>query len=85
MQQLKQTNTMNEIIKRIMADTPTFFKRLIAIGLTIGVIGGALIEPHVASQLPDFLQKISGYMVTVGLVTAAVAKLTVKDTEVLKK
>ncbi len=76
---------MKEIIQRLLADTPTFFKRLIALGLTIGVIGGALMEPHVAAQLPEFLQKISGYMVTVGLVTASIAKLTVKDTDVLKK
>lgn len=68
-----------------MAETPSFFKKLIAIGLSLGVIGGALMEPHIAEQLPAFVQKLSGYMVTIGLVTASIAKLTVKDPEVLKK
>jgi len=76
---------MKEIIQRFLADTPTFFKRLIALGISIGAIGAALMEPHIATQLPEFLQKASSYMVTVGLVTATIAKLTVKDTDVLKK
>lgn len=76
---------MKEIITRFLSDTPTFFKRLIGVGLGLGVVGGALMEPHVAEQLPESIQKISGYLVTIGLVSAAIAKLTVKDPDVLKK
>lgn len=76
---------MNEIIKRFLADTPTFFKRLIALGVSLGVVGAAFMEPHIASQLPPFFGKIASYMVTAGLVAGIIAKLTVKDPEVLKK
>lgn len=68
-----------------MADTPTFFKRLVYIGLTLGAIGAALMEPHVAAAVPDWIDKLAGYFVTAGVVAAAVGKLTVKDPEVLKK
>ncbi len=76
---------MREIIARFLAETPSFFKRLIALGLSLGVIGAALLEPHIAERLPEFVTKVAGYLVTVGLVTASIAKLTVKDPDTLKK
>lgn len=76
---------MKEIIARFLADTPSFFKRLIGVGVSLGVIGGALLVPDVADQLPPFAGKIAGYLVTVGVVAGVIAKLTVKDPEVLKK
>jgi hypothetical protein len=48
--------------------------------LTIGAIGGAILT--IASGgvlLPAYLITVSGYMVTVGAVGAAVSKLTVSD------
>jgi len=75
---------MKEIISRFVADTPTFFKRVVAFGLTLGCIGAALMEPHVVAMVPG-LQPFAGYLVTIGVVTAAVAKLTVKDTNDIKK
>lgn len=75
---------MNEIIKRFLADTPTFFKRLIAIGVSLGAVGAALLVPDVADQLPPLFGKIAGYLVTAGVVSGIMAKLTVKDPDVLK-
>lgn len=71
---------MKELINRFLAESPTFFKRLIKIGLTLGAIGGALMEPHIAEVLPD-VSKFASHLVAIGLVTAAVAKFTVKNPE----
>lgn len=75
---------MNIIIKRLLADTPSFFKKIIALMVSVGAIGAALLVPDVAAQLPPIFGKLAGYMVTAGVVGGVLAKLTVKDPEALK-
>jgi ABC-type xylose transport system permease subunit len=69
---------MNEIIKRLKSDTPVFFKRLRAIGITLGSIGGVIVAAPVA--LPAIIVTIGGYMIVGGSVIASVSQLTKKDT-----
>ena len=60
---------MKEITKRWNATTPRFFKKLINIGIGIGVIGGALVTfPATAT--------VGAILVTVGTTVSAISKLT---------
>ncbi len=77
---------MKEILTRITSESPTFFKRIQAIGLSIGSIGTTiLLIPASLVALPAVVLTIAGYMVAVGLVAAGGAALPVKDPSVLTK
>ena len=60
---------MKEITKRWNSQTPRFFKKLINIGIGIGVIGGALITFPVTAS-------VGAILVTVGTTVSAISKLT---------
>lgn len=77
---------MNELAKRLTNESPRFFKRIVAIGITLGVIGGALMAaPEAGITLPPLVDKLAGYFTLAGLVAAAIAKTTVADSSVLEK
>ena len=58
---------LKEIKKRWKAETPMFFKKLIHVGVVIGLIGGGLISiPATAS--------IGAVLVTIGTTAATVSK-----------
>jgi hypothetical protein len=60
---------MREIKKRWNSDTPVFFKKIIHIGIVLGLIGGGLITlPATAT--------IGAVLITVGSTATAIAKLT---------
>ena len=60
---------MKEKTKRWNSTTPRFFKKLINIGIGIGVIGGALVTfPATAT--------VGAILVTVGTTVSAISKLT---------
>ena len=60
---------MREINKRWNADTPMFFKKIIHVGIILGLIGGGLITVPATAV-------IGGVMVTIGATASAIAKLT---------
>ena len=60
---------MREIKKRWNSDTPMFFKKVIHVGIIIGLIGGGLITLPATAM-------IGGVMVTIGATATAIAKLT---------
>ena len=60
---------MKEITKRWNSQTPRFFKKLINIGIGIGIIGGALISFPVTAS-------VGTVMITVGTTVSAISKLT---------
>lgn len=60
---------MKEITKRWNSQTPRFFKKLINIGIGIGIIGGALISFPVTAS-------VGAVMITVGTTVSAISKLT---------
>jgi len=60
---------MKELSKRWNSDTPMFFKRIIHVGIVLGLIGGGLITlPATAT--------IGAVLITVGSTATAIAKLT---------
>lgn len=60
---------MREINKRWNADTPMFFKKVIHLGIIVGLIGGGLITLPATAV-------IGGVMVSIGATATAIAKLT---------
>ena len=60
---------MREINKRWNSDTPMFFKKVIHLGIIVGLIGGGLITVPATAV-------IGGIMVTIGATAGAIAKLT---------
>lgn len=60
---------LKEVKKRWLAETPRFFKKLIHIGIVIGLVGGGLITiPATAA--------VGAVLVTVGATAATISKLT---------
>lgn len=75
---------MKELLSRWGAKSPSLFRKLIKLGITLGAVGATLMEPHIAAFVPA-LSIYAGYMVTAGAVAAVVAKLTVADSNDIKK
>lgn len=67
----------NEITERIKAPTPTFFKKIRTIGLTLGAIGGAILTAPIT--LPTTIVTIAGYLATAGIVASAVSTVAKDD------
>jgi uncharacterized membrane protein HdeD (DUF308 family) len=62
------------IVKRVKAPTPKFFKVLRNIGLALATVGGTIIAAPIA--LPVVLTSIGGYLAVAGGVISAVSQLT---------
>ena len=76
---MKKTNTPNvdlSLIDRVLAPTPSFFKKIRTIGLVMGVIGAALLASPVV--LPAVIASIGGYLVLGGSIITSVAQTSVK-------
>lgn len=71
MQKMQELN----VVERLKAPTPRFFRVVRTVGLLLGTIGGTLLAAPVA--IPATLTTIAGYLVTAGAVTAAVSQSTV--------
>ena len=70
------------VIKRVKAPTPKFFKVLRNIGLALAAVGGTILAAPIA--LPVLVTSIGGYLAVVGGVVSAVSQLTTSE-EVLHK
>lgn len=68
----------NEIVERVKAPTPNFFKKLRNIALAAGAIGGVIVAAPIT--LPPLVITIGGYLVTAGLVAGAVSSVVKEDT-----
>jgi hypothetical protein len=68
---------MNEILKRVNAPTPKFFKSLRNIGLILATITGTIAAAPVA--LPAVVIKIAGYLAVASGVASAVSQTAVED------
>lgn len=62
------------IIKRVKAPTPKFFKVLRNIGLVLAAVGGTILAAPIA--LPVVVTTIGGYVAVAGGVISAVSQLT---------
>lgn len=68
------------LLKRLQGETPKFFKRVIALSLTLSAVGAALVSVNAAIPgfvLPPFLLTLSQWFIVSGIVAAAVSKTTV--------
>lgn len=68
---------MKELLKRMKAPTPRFFKKLRNIGLTAAAVGGAILSAPVA--LPAGLVTVAGYLVATGAAVGAISQTTKED------
>tara|TARA_R110000868_G_scaffold128795_1_gene337180 strand:+ start:2435 stop:2692 length:258 start_codon:yes stop_codon:yes gene_type:complete len=73
--------TIKNIYHRLVAEGPTFFKKLKRVLMAIGALGVALIasQKEYAEQLAFLPTQLGGYMITIGLVGTFIASLTVSD------
>lgn len=62
------------VIKRVKAPTPKFFKVLRTIGLSLAAVGGSIIAAPIV--LPITVVTLGGYLAVVGGVLSAVSQLT---------
>jgi uncharacterized membrane protein HdeD (DUF308 family) len=71
-------NNMN-VVERVKAPTPKFFKKLRTIGLALAAIGGAILASPIA--LPAGLVVAAGYVALAGGVVSAVSQTAVDTTD----
>jgi len=77
MTHVKHLNTkIMNIIERVKAPTPKFFKTLRTIGLSIIAAGGVLMTAPVS--LPAIVVSIAGYLTVAGSVMTAVSQTAVE-------
>lgn len=62
------------IVKRVKAPTPKFFKVLRNIGLALAAVGGTILAAPIA--LPVIVSSIGGYLAVAGGVLSAVSQIT---------
>ena len=67
------------IIKRVKAPTPKFFKVLRNIGLALAAVGGTVLAAPIA--LPVVVTSIAGYLAVAGGVISAVSQLTTENAD----
>ncbi|QFG53441.1 hypothetical protein [Chryseobacterium sp.] len=67
---------MKEIIQRLQAPTPKFFRRLRNVGLLLTGVAGAIATAPVA--LPAAVVTAAGYLALAGAIAGAVSQTAVK-------
>ncbi len=82
MENRKQTGELN-VMERLNAPTPKFFKKLRTAGLILAAAGGVLVAAPIA--LPAALVAIGGYLIVAGSVATAVSQAAVEQPENKKK
>lgn len=70
------------IIKRIEAPTPKFFRVLRSIGLGMAAVGATILAAPIA--LPAVLGSIGGYLTVIGSVISAVSQVTTVDDSIIE-
>lgn len=70
---------MNQIVKRVKAPTPKFFKILRSIGIGLLAVSGTIVASPVI--LPAVITTLAGYLAVAGGVLSAVSQITVDDSK----
>lgn len=73
-----KNNNLN-VVERVQAPTPKWFRVLRTIGITLASIGGTIIATPVA--LPVGLVSVAGYLVLGGSIISIVSQTAVKAEE----
>lgn len=82
MENRKSTSELN-VMERLNAPTPKFFKKLRTAGLVLAAVGGVLVTTPIA--LPAMLVAMGGYLIVAGSVATAISQVTVEEPEINKK
>jgi uncharacterized membrane protein YhhN len=69
-------NFFTETFRRLVLETPSYFKKLIYFGIALGTVGAGLIA---IPELEQF-HAIGEKLFIIGLVSGVIAKTAVKDT-----
>lgn len=72
-------NRKMNVVERVQAPTPKWFKVLRTIGLVLATVGGSIIAAPIA--LPAGLVTAAGYLVLGGGIISAVSQTAVKSEE----
>ena len=67
------------ILERLKAPTPKFFKKIRNIGLVLATMGGTIVTAPV--ELPVIVTRIAGYVALAGTVVSAVSQLATNEDE----
>jgi len=67
------------VVERVVAPTPKWFKTLRTVGIALASVGGAIIASPVA--LPVGLVSVAGYLVLGGSIVSVVSQTAVKTEE----
>lgn len=73
-------NKNMNVVERVVAPTPKWFKILRTIGITLASVGGVIIASPIA--LPVGLVSAAGYLVLGGSIISIVSQTAVKSEEV---
>lgn len=68
---------MKQIVNRLTAPTPKFFRKLRNIGLALAAAGGVLVAAPVT--IPAALVTLGGYLIVAGSVATAVSQTVTTD------
>ena len=73
-----KNNNLN-LVERVKAPTPKWFKIVRAIGITLTAVGGAILTAPVA--IPATIVTVAGYLALGGTIATAVAKTAIQAEE----
>jgi hypothetical protein len=84
---MNDQNWFSQFFSRLVTQTPTFFKKVIAFGITVGAIGIGLVAVPAAvfANIPLDMHLIGGYMIAIGTVAGIIAKSTTTDSGLADK
>ena len=68
---------MKQIINRVKAPTPPFFKTVRLVGLILAAVAGTIAAAPIA--VPVIVTQVAGYLALAGAVASAVSQTAVKD------
>lgn len=68
-------NFIHETFRRLVLETPSYFKKLIYFGITLGAIGTGLIAVPELAQFHEVGEKL----LIIGLICGVIAKTAVSD------
>ena len=80
---MKDNLSISNIWRRLRAESPTFFKKVTWLCVTLGGVGGSLYALNAmypaAFPSESIYIKISSHLIIIGIVGSFLSKLTVKD------
>jgi uncharacterized membrane protein HdeD (DUF308 family) len=65
------------LVERVTAPTPKWFKIIRNIGITLTAVGGAILTAPIA--LPSTIVTVGGYLILGGTVATAIAQTAMRD------